>query len=314
MITVFPKTYFAYLDLLGFSQFVLNLEQETLDPSESQDPQTPQQILLYYYNVLEPLVNGSIFSPARKFNPWKSKTETGSQATSDPSSHSYSYILPNSPENSQKDRKYTTNPTDFPNTTPRLNSLIVSDSIFLWTDDLAFTSLENLLDAVKHIIRTNFMWDFGFPLRGGIALGGITFQRVDWDTPKINSIATLVGPALVKAALLEKSQNWAGCTLHEDIITYIESEDPSGSFLKRLQENLMITPYEPPFKRKPEKPHRYVVLWPELFARIPHETFYDIIIQSTFERNGPIVEESIQRKMQNTLDFVHTLRREQNRD
>ena len=86
-----------------------------------------------------------------------------------------------------------------------LNSLIVSDSIFLWTDDQSLASLLTLIDAVKHIIRTNFFWEFGFPLRGGISMGSVTFQKVDWDSPKINSIATIVGDALVKAAMIEKT-------------------------------------------------------------------------------------------------------------
>ncbi|MHA1672294.1 MAG: hypothetical protein ACTSYI_01575 [Promethearchaeota archaeon] len=273
MITTFPHTFFAYLDLLGFSQFVLTLASQE---QSRKDPASKQQILLYYYNVLEPLVNGSIFSAKRD-----------------------SQELPQ------------TNPQTIPQTiipfnitSSSLNSLIVSDSIFLWTDDQSLGSLLTLIDAVKHIIRTNFLWDFGFPLRGGISMGSVTFQKVDWDSPKINSIATIVGDALVKAAMLEKMQQWAGCIVDDDVIIFLQNALPDLNIRDELTGRKAIIGYPAPIKNEiPGKPYN-VVMWPETIQNSVGSDFYEIPIRSTFERNGPITDSTILEKLNNTLDFV----------
>ena len=101
MVNTFPYTFFAYLDLLGFSRFVLNLSDH---PDYKNAPEKKQQTLLYYYNVLEPMVNGSIFS------------KKGKKLYEDTSIFQYPEVV--------------------------LNSMIVSDSIFLWTDDQTIKALE----------------------------------------------------------------------------------------------------------------------------------------------------------------------------
>ena len=287
MITTFPYTYFAFLDLLGFSQFVLTLASQE---QSSRDPASKQQILLYYYNVLEPLVNGSIFS-----------TKRDSQEHSQLNPKTY---IPNNPNNPQ------TNPqtnSSFNITSSSLNSLIVSDSIFLWTDDQSLASLLTLIDAVKHIIRTNFLWDFGFPLRGGISMGSVTFQKVDWNSPKINSIATIVGDALVKAAMLEKRQQWAGCIIDDEIISYLQGVHPDRNIVEELTLRKAMIRYPAPIKKGLPGKSYNVVMWPETVPHSIGSDFYEIPIRSTFERNGPISDLSILEKLENTLEFVRFL-------
>ncbi|UYP47146.1 hypothetical protein NEF87_003431 [Candidatus Lokiarchaeum ossiferum] len=266
---VFPTTFFAYLDLLGFSQFVLNLSAQE---EFQKDPFRKQQTLLYYYNVLEPLVNGSIF--AHKSIP--------------------------SPENVEPIKNY----NNFKVKISELNSMIVSDSIFLWTDDLSIEGFTKLLHVVKSIINTNMLWDFGFPLRGGISMGSITYQRIDWETPKINAISTLVGDALVKAAAIEANQDWAGCMLDSEIVEYFKALDNSNDTIKYLEQQNLINHYKCPLKTVPSD--AYVVKWPEVKGKV-NLSLYDLPITMTFQRNGPILETSIQQKLQNTLDFVHSL-------
>lgn len=266
---VFPKTFFAYLDLLGFSQFVLNLSAQK---EFQNDPFRKQQTLLYYYNVLEPLVNGSIFAQ-------KSISESGNATNIEMNN-------------------------DFKVQISELNSMIVSDSIFLWTDDLSPSSFSKLLRVVKNIINTNILWDLGFPLRGGISMGSITYQRIDWETPKINAISTLIGDALVKAAALESNQSWAGCMIDPAVIQYFKTAENSSNTIAYLEQQDLITWYKCPLKTAPSD--AYVVKWPEVKgnARL---SLYDLPITMTFQRNGPINEISIQRKLQNTLNFVHSL-------
>ncbi|WP_371802642.1 hypothetical protein [Candidatus Lokiarchaeum ossiferum] len=266
---VFPTTFFAYLDLLGFSQFVLNLSSQE---EFQKDPFRKQQTLLYYYNVLEPLVNGSIFA----------------------------HKSISSPENVEPIKNY----NNFKVKISELNSMIVSDSIFLWTDDLSIEGFTKLLRVVKSIINTNMLWDFGFPLRGGISMGSITYQRIDWETPKINAISTLVGDALVKAAAIEANQDWAGCMLDSEIVEYFKALDNSNDTIKYLEQQNLINHYKCPLKTVPSD--AYVVKWPEVKGKV-NLSLYDLPITMTFQRNGPILETSIQQKLQNTLDFVHSL-------
>ncbi|MHA1619921.1 MAG: hypothetical protein ACTSVZ_11630 [Promethearchaeota archaeon] len=247
----------------------------------SRDPTSKQQILLYYYNVLEPLVNGSIFSAKREKNPpQQSNLQSINQS------------------NNQSNISFNIDSSS-------LNSLIVSDSIFLWTDDQSMGGLLTLIDAVKHIIRTNFLWQFGFPLRGGISMGSVTFQKVDWDSPKINSIATIVGDALVKAAMIEKKQQWAGCIIDDDIINFLQSTHPNLNIVEELIQRKAMIQYPAPIKKEIQGKDYYVVKWPEIVPNsINSSAFYEIPIRSTFERNGPITDSTILEKLNNSLDFV----------
>ena len=58
----FPKCFFAYLDILGFSRFVLNMNKL---PEFRDDPIKKQKQLLDYYSVLEPLVMGPVYGKGK---------------------------------------------------------------------------------------------------------------------------------------------------------------------------------------------------------------------------------------------------------
>lgn len=248
MLETFNKTFFCFLDLLGFSRFVLKLSNEYRD-----DPGAKQKKLMHYYGVLEPLVNGSIF---------------------------------------QKDAQ------------PTLNSFIVSDSIFLWTDDTTLESFRNILQVVKNILYTNFSWKNGFPCRGAIAMGSVTFQKTTMDSPKINRIATVVGDSLVRAAELERYQQWAGCIIDDAIIEHFEIQSPNIDVVTPLRQQKLMVRYPVPMKKNNRE--SYVVCWPfEFVAGERHA--YDRMITKTFERNGVISEKGIRDKLNNTMDFVHDL-------
>ena len=203
MVITFPKTYFCFLDILGFSKFVLNLNKQ---PEFQHNPLLKQKKLVDYYNVIQPLVLGSVYGNYRTFT---NEDISKLMKTDD----------------------------------PRLNSYIVSDSILLWTDDVSYQSLILLLDVVKHIIMANFSWDKGFPIRGAISMGSLSFNQNELRSSKINFVTSLVGDALVKAADLEWRQNWAGCAVDDRIINYLVEKYPETDIVRELQEWKLLVKY-----------------------------------------------------------------------
>ena len=266
MVYTFPQTYFCFLDILGFSRFVMRLNK---NPEFHRNPLMKQKKLMDYYNVIQPLVLGSVYGNYRTF----SNDEVKELMKTDD---------------------------------PRLNSYIVSDSILLWTDDVSYQSLILLLDVVKHIIMANFSWSKGFPIRGAISMGSLSFNQNELRSSKINFVTSLVGDALVKAADMEWNQNWAGCAVDDSIIEYLIDRYPGADVVDELQEWKLLVKYPVPLKAKPRHPLSYAVVWPSDFKSADN-TIYDLPIQLTFERNGSIERTSIQEKFQNTLSYIHYL-------
>ena len=168
-----------------------------------------------------------------------------------------------------------------------------------------------MLYAVKHIINTNILWDLGFPLRGGIAMGSISYQRMDLGTSKINSISTLVGDALVKAAALEKQQNWTGCVIEDDIIPTLQETYPDRNVFDQFKERNLITKYNAPMKDQLHSGNQrdyYSLIWPDIPTN-RDLNYYTRPIEMTFERNGEIIEEDIKLKLSNTFQFIQFLQK-----
>ena len=266
MVFTFPRTYFCYLDILGFSRYVLNLNNIT---DLQANPTEKQKLLLNYYNIIHPLVMGPIYGQH--------------------------HIFTNEDVNKL-----------IQSGSPRLNSYIISDSILLWTDDVSHLSFILLLDVVKHIIMTNMTWSQGFPIRGAISMGSLSFNHTEINSSKLNITTSLVGDALVKAADLEWKQNWAGCAVNNEIIDYLIERYPMGNILTELEEWKLLVKYKVPMKQNPQRKAEYAVVWPSHFSSGP-KTILDLPIKLTFERNEPMLNPSITQKYENTLEFVHYL-------
>jgi hypothetical protein len=238
-------------------------------PEFREDPTKKQKQLLDYYSVLEPLVMGPVYG--------KGKITTNDEVAS---------IV--------KTEK------------PKLNSYIVSDSIFLWTDDVSFQSFITIIDVIKHLIMTNFSWSSGFPIRGGVAMGSITFQHNEFDTSKLNIMTSLVGDALVKAAVLEVNQNWSGCMVDEEIMTYFQNKFPDRNIENELRHRQLLIRYPIPLKKPTKNLENLAIIWPSHYE-VGKQNIYDLPVKMTFERNGSLSDPLILTKYENTIKFVHEL-------
>ena len=80
-----------------------------------------------------------------------------------------------------------------------------SDTIFMFTDGVSNEELEHLLKRAKNIMCLGLA--AGIPLRGAITIG----ELVAYATPD-----AIIGEAIIRAYLLEKSQDWMGVLIDED--------------------------------------------------------------------------------------------------
>lgn len=85
-----------------------------------------------------------------------------------------------------------------------VNSIIVSDSVILWTDDCSVKSLIDILISTKYLLNHSFV--MGFPLRGAMSKGDFSAFTRNNMLSKNNSINTYLGKALVSAYQLESEQ------------------------------------------------------------------------------------------------------------
>lgn len=92
-----------------------------------------------------------------------------------------------------------------------LRVINVSDSILLWIDNSKMMSVLDLLRGVKLFMRLALK--FGLPLRGAVTKGPIGIFEND-------GVISMVGRPIVRAAELEKHQQWSGCVIDKMIVEY----------------------------------------------------------------------------------------------
>jgi hypothetical protein len=90
-----------------------------------------------------------------------------------------------------------------------INSIVISDSIIIWTSDIGPTSFLKLVMTVQGILFKTMHQ--GIPLRGGISAGPLTILKSKNNT-------TVFGIGLVNAYTLESQQDWSGCVIDDECI------------------------------------------------------------------------------------------------
>ncbi len=137
-----------------------------------------------------------------------------------------------------------------------VNSLLVSDSILIWTDDNSAESFGNIVNAVRSLLA--FSMIDGIPLRGAISIGPISSVLNQLPTQAHNFQHSLFGRAIVDAAALEKKQEWSGCEISKAAIETYKENCPDW---RSLIENKLITLYPVPRKSESVETDDYVIDW-----------------------------------------------------
>ena len=186
-----------------------------------------------------------------------------------------------------------------------LNSLIISDSIILWTDDNSMKSFIDIVVGVKNILNHHFIT--GVPLRGAIVEGHIDKINRTFLSNKDNSQITLIGLGLVQAYLKENEQDWSGCIVDKSCIelflSYVEEHKDSEDVatLEYLVEKDLLLKYKAPLKSGNIK-EEYVINW----VKTPQNIIDEIRARKMFsEFNKSTDNWRAENIIRNTIDFIN---------
>lgn len=184
-----------------------------------------------------------------------------------------------------------------------LNSLVISDSIIIWTDDDSQGSFLELILAVKYFMF--FSMQSGFPLRGGISCGELLVKNgIHEKSPKFNSYTTILGLSLTRAYILENKSEWSGCVIDEKCVEHFNHElnnyKDNIANLEFFEEMDIIKRYETPMKSGEIKKY-FTVNWTHFNG--PRLTRSQV--KKAFKAHNKSTNDwSVESKIQNTLKYL----------
>jgi len=134
-----------------------------------------------------------------------------------------------------------------------IKSIIISDSIILWSNKCTLNEFTKLLIIVESLLQLGL--HTGLPLRGAITSG-------EFSAINLTGNFTIFGKGLTNAYLLEANQNWSGCLVDTKTIKFIKSISKESSIKEKT--NLCgfnnIVKYNIPLKRQ-QTEIQYAINW-----------------------------------------------------
>ena len=131
----------------------------------------------------------------------------------------------------------------------------ISDSLILWIDNSKETSLLDLFSSVRTLMTVAI--GMGIPLRGAITIG-------DFDVLENSGNISIVGKALVNAYKIEKSQEWSGCIIDDEVFSRLREYEfimKENGLIPVVERNPhLIIKYNIPYKN--EVKEGYAINWP----------------------------------------------------
>jgi hypothetical protein len=184
-----------------------------------------------------------------------------------------------------------------------VNSLVVSDSVIIWSSDDSSRSFGDVVSVVRGAMaHCHFN---GLPLRGGISLGPVSWLDSKLGSATHNVQSSVFGVGLTRAYQLEKDQEWAGCVVAGEAVDRFKERIISGDSAKPIPDHVIrlgLREYWVPFKDRCSK--HVVVDW----VNHPEVGIYSDNAGNAFIQHGKITKEedyeAIRRKVDNTLTFV----------
>lgn len=193
----------------------------------------------------------------------------------------------------------------------KTSSLIVSDSIIIWTEDDSIYSLVDLIKKVGAVLKHSFY--IGLPLRGAITHGDFYYEKTMLPTDTTNEFQMLVGKSLVIAYESEKKQEWAGCILDVSCNDILESKllNEQKNAMQTLLEYLTIKNYLIEYHvavKKEGKNNLQTVNWVD---KIVLGILNMKQIKNHFAmHNKSIEEDSVIKKINNTEEYIRYVQKE----
>lgn len=186
----------------------------------------------------------------------------------------------------------------------KVECLIISDSVLIWSPDHYMTSFIDLCVTVGKAIVMGIYT--GIPLRGTITKGEIGVFDASLSSSSSFKIHSVVGKSIVNAFREEKCHEWAGCTIDDQCVdaynTFYEQlkyQHPDLASVDDLIQKGIIVRYPAPHKQTVTE--RWVIDWPRL-NRTPPDAH---TITNCFKAHGKsITDPSVQLKLDNTIAFA----------
>lgn len=188
-----------------------------------------------------------------------------------------------------------------------INCLHVSDSIVFWTADGTETAFLQLVDVCY-----DFYWrslQTSFPLRGCLTFGEIEFSPFTINNSQTGAAFhnfSLIGRGLVDAYTRAEAMNYAGCFVHMDAINKVRDQTVNNLIYAHK-----LCYYKVLFKTKSSYEHVF---------RPNKGTHNEVSFRNAGQRikqlfsahmNSKPLPESVQEKLNNTIDFLGHFRETQ---
>lgn len=184
-------------------------------------------------------------------------------------------------------------------TKSKLNTLNISDTILFWTNDLSDEALCELIEVAFEFNRREVT--FNFPLRGAIVKGYIKVVsgKNDNEEGGSYSVQCLYGKGLVYAHDIAENQEWAGTIIDETVFDPLNSCEVGKELLGKY-----VTDYNVPLKYDQFRQSKVF----KLRQGISNDEHLKNLLKSIDDvfalDNKGIDNESVQRKIKNTKDFL----------
>lgn len=178
-----------------------------------------------------------------------------------------------------------------------VNSLLVSDSILIWTDDCRAESFVSIVTAVRSLLA--FSMIDRILLRGAIAVGPLTMVLNQWPSQTHSYQHSLFGRSIVDAVEAEKLQDWVGCMITTNAIECYQAGCAGND---SLIEKKVLLRYRVPMKDGQEVDYHVIDWVNHAQAGIDFQSVTGAFGPSP--RTSPAEFEKIKRKLANTLKFV----------
>ena len=190
-----------------------------------------------------------------------------------------------------------------------INIAIFSDTLILWTNDLDPRSFRRLLFHVKNFIIYGVTADC--PVRCSISIGNLDVKHESTRGEFAHIQTQIIGNSLVRAANLEKIQNWSGCIIDPEAITYYDKSIESKPFPDSIKMTFItgepiVLKYPVPISRNGEniREDYPVINWPNgIREEIPAK-----VIEDSFKKYHSTITDNVQEKIDNTLQFYSEVR------
>lgn len=221
-------------------------------------------------------------------------------------------------KNSLAGNNFTKNGPDLSKT--KVNTMTISDSVILWTDNAEIDDFYMLLILVRDLLFHGFFC--GLPFRGAIVIGPLSYNYSKLVSNSQNHLATIFGKSIIESYEISSNQDWAGVIISDDAVADYESKvnrvvrplndpflyyEPQTLYkkisLKALIKRKLIRQWQVPQKNGDNRVF-HTVDW----TTTKRNKYTETEIKNCFSKYNKMLKDndSVQKKIQNTIDYIKT--------